>query len=334
MKTLIATLFICLLNLNACSQKSANTLLFGQAIRNSLGTNEMELVKINPYDIRIEKEFLYDKYTLEDSYSYKKTTRAFQWDKIKEGLAMLETAEQTCNSWAILQNYKNENGRAPLVRNAEKNEYNSTVDAYGVRQSQSVPLYALADASVPERYGADGSLVKCIGDSAGFVKIAAMHLDGEWYVPEKYVKEIADTAAFNKTIFVDRTNQNIVTLEKSDSVWLVRSMNPVTTGLHKPPYKYETPLGIFVIQERIPQMKFYKDGTEIIEGYSPYASRFSDGAYLHGIPVNLPRTEMIEYSPVLGTTPRSHMCVRNATSHAKFLYTWAPVEKTVVFVID
>ena len=44
-------------------------------------------------------------------------------------------------------------------------------------------------------------------------------------------------------------------------------------------------------------------------------------------PGNAPRKSLIEYSPTLGTTPRSHMCVRNATSHAKFVYDWAPVNE-------
>lgn len=58
------------------------------------------------------------------------------------------------------------------------------------------------------------------------------------------------------------------------------------------------------------------------------------GAYLHGVPVNYPDNKLIEYSWTLGTTPRSHMCVRNATSHAKFMYDWAEVEKTLVIVFD
>ena len=40
------------------------------------------------------------------------------------------------------------------------------------------------------------------------------------------------------------------------------------------------------------------------------------------------------FGTTLGTTPRSHMCVRNATSHAKFVYDWAPVNETIVFVFD
>ncbi|MGL5636936.1 MAG: L,D-transpeptidase, partial [Bacteroidales bacterium] len=64
------------------------------------------------------------------------------------------------------------------------------------------------------------------------------------------------------------------------------------------------------------------------------ANRFSGGAYIHGVPVELPATALIEYSPTLGTSPRSHMCVRNATSHAKFIYDWAPVDATIIVVID
>lgn len=68
-------------------------------------------------------------------------------------------------------------------------------------------------------------------------------------------------------------------------------------------------------------MLFLKDGSSALGGYAPYASRFTNGAYIHGVPVNVPRTAMIEYSWSLGTVPRSHMCVRNATSHAKFILT-------------
>ena len=111
-------------------------------------------------------------------------------------------------------------------------------------------------------------------------------------------------------------------------------MNPITSGLHRPPYAQETPLGIFLIQEKKQKMIYHEDGSTEIGGFAPWASRFTNGAYLHGIPVNVPRTALIEYSPSLGTTPRSHMCVRNATSHAKFIYEWAPEEKTIVFVLE
>ncbi|MGL5125265.1 MAG: L,D-transpeptidase family protein, partial [Fusobacteriaceae bacterium] len=68
--------------------------------------------------------------------------------------------------------------------------------------------------------------------------------------------------------------------------------------------------------------------------YAPNATRFTRGAYIHGIPINLPATAQVEYSPTLGTIPRSHMCVRNATSHAKYIYNWSKIGDTLVFVIE
>lgn len=76
--------------------------------------------KITPEEIQITKELLYDKYTLEDTYPYKDTTRSFQWEKIKEQLALLENIQIQPSQWAILQNYKNRNGEAPLVKNFKK----------------------------------------------------------------------------------------------------------------------------------------------------------------------------------------------------------------------
>ena len=146
---------------------------------------------------------------------------------------------------------------------------------------------------------------------------------------------VSPPLVFNKAVFVDRHNQNIASLERSGKgQWVVRSMNPSTTGRHLPPYAQETPLGMFVLQEKKVKMVFLKDGSKETGGYAPYASRFTDGAYIHGVPVNAPRKTQIEYSPSLGTTPRSHMCVRNATSHAKFIYDWAPVNETIIFVLE
>lgn len=282
----------------------------------------------------IVKDFLYDQHTLADSYPYKDTTREFQWDKIREQLSWLESAQQESATWLILQNYKNEKGEAPLVGNYHPDSYNTMADSLGVERFQGIPLYLPTDTTVPELYGRDGSLVKCLEEYTNFIKVAFIHTGKEWMIPTQYIKVIADTVVFRKTIFVDTKNQNIATLEHEGDKWLVRSMNPATTGLHKPPYEQETPSGIFVIQEKKLKMIYLADGTKETGGFAPYASRFTDGGYIHGVPVNAPRTTVIEFSPTLGTTPRSHMCVRNATSHAQFIYDWAPVEEALVFVFD
>lgn len=328
-------LVITILILNSCRQKNVDPQPTDPPSQDTVAVKDKDETKKTD-TVTVEKELLYDKYTLEDTYPYKDTTRRFQWEKIKAGLKTIDSMQIEHSSWGILQNYRNNNGEAPLVKEYHRNVYKRISDNYDVERYQSVPLYSLQDTVVPERYGRDGSLVKLIKgtDSTKFEKIETVYFPGEWLVPRKYVKEIADSIAFRSAIFVDRINENVVTLQKEGDKWMIRSMNPVTTGLHKPPHQQETPLGMFVIQEKKYKMFFLVDGTTETGGFAPYASRFTNGGYLHGVPVNAPRKDFIEYSASLGTTPRSHMCVRNATSHAQFIYDTFPVEGTVVFVIE
>lgn len=327
----LAFLFCC------CTGKPDTNRLETTASPDSIQAVHIPLPDTAPKPVLIRKALLYDKHTLVDTYAYKDTTRRFQWDKIKSGLATVEKIRKQHARWGILQNYRNRNGEAPLVRNFRRDSYKRVADTLRVERYQSAPLYLTTDTALPELYGHDGSLVKYLGKpdtSSRFAEIETVYTEGTWKVPDKYLKLIDDTVSFDKVIFVDRMNQNIATLEKSDTVWLVRSMNPATTGVHRPPYAQETPLGIFVIQEKKPRMIYLVDGSQATGGFAPYASRFSNGGYIHGVPVNAPRTALIEFSPTLGTTPRSHMCVRNATSHAKFIYDWAPVNGALVFVFD
>jgi lipoprotein-anchoring transpeptidase ErfK/SrfK len=299
------------------------------------GDREKVMKELAAEDIKIEKELLYDKHTLKDIYPYKDTTRCFQWEKIKERLALLENIRQKPSQWCILQNYKNRNGEAPLVKNFKRDAYKRVADTLGVERYQGVPLYELNDTLTPVRYGLDGLLTRHLGTKGKFTKVTPVYIGGEWYAPTKYVKLIPDTVVFDKAIFVDRHNQNITTLErKKEGEWLVRSMNPATTGQRRPPYAQPTPLGMFVLQEKKPKMIFLKDGSTATGGFAPYANRFNNGGYIHGVPTNAPAKGIIEYSYTLGTTPRSHMCVRNATSHAKFIFDWAPVNETIIFVLE
>lgn len=331
-KILLATFCIlCSCTPNVKDKQAVNA----QQQKDSVASQKPVVKEIEPEEIQITKELLYDKYTLEDTYPYKDTTRCFQWGKIKEGLALLENIQLKTERWGILQNYKNLKGEAPLVKNYKRNAYGRIADTLGVERYQSVPLYLLTDTLIPERYGQDGDLIRLSEESGNFIKVEPIFIGGNWLIPKKYIKPIQDTVVFKKAIFVDRTNQNITTLEQDNKArWVVRSMNPATSGQHHPPYAQETPLGMFVLQEKKAKMVFLKDGSKETGGYAPYASRFTDGAYIHGVPVNAPRTSLIEYSPSLGTTPRSHMCVRNATSHSKFIFDWAPVNQTIIFVLE
>jgi hypothetical protein len=288
-------------------------------------------------DISIEKSLTYDLHTLTDTFSYKDGVREFQFDKMRDRIFTLDSIQMEPAQWAILQNRKNWNGRSPEVKEYTIDEYRQVVDRWGVQRTQSAPLYIVGEYGLqaPERYGRDGSPVKIMGynaDSTAY-RVESFNAPGLWEVPLKYVKPI-DTERFDKVVMVDLTNQVIATLERAEGDrWLVRSMNPCTTGEHAPPHAYPTPYGMFVVQDRTPKM-FYTNGGPSIVGFAPWASRFSNGAFLHGVPVNDPDGKIVEFSSTLGTIPRSHACVRNASSHAKFIYDWAPLNETIVFVYN
>ncbi|SFC39388.1 Lipoprotein-anchoring transpeptidase ErfK/SrfK [Parapedobacter composti] len=287
-------------------------------------------------DIDLTKAIAFEKYALEDEYPYKDTVRVFQWEKIKEQLAYVENFQRGKKRYAILQNYKNRNGEAPVVANFVRNAYKRVSDTAGNERYQSAPLYEEGRHERPAIYGRDGSLVELLSsDTIPMVKIAGISFEGTWEVPKRYVKTLGDSVQFDQVVVVDVTNQNICTIERTEpESWRVLSMNPATTGVHKPPYSMETPLGIFVLQEKKPKMYYVKDGTSVIKGYAPHASRFNNGGYIHGVPTNHPEAPIIEYSATLGTIPRSHMCVRNASSHAKFIYDWAKTLQSLIIVID
>lgn len=289
-----------------------------------------------PVRVEIEKALLYDQYTLDDVYPYKDTTRTFQWDRIKEALRVIDSVQREPGVWGVLQNRQNVNGAAPFVKEWHKNDYNNVSDNWEVERYQSIPLYVAGD-SVPERYGRDGSWVKILrADTTETMRVAHIHNGGEWEVPARYVRMIDDSLGrgFWKVVAVDRKHQNIASMEKVDDKWLVRSMNPATTGVHRPPYAHETPLGYFVVQQKKAKMIYTHDGSDEYAGYAPWASRFSNGAYIHGVPTTDVEGQIIEFSRTLGTKPRSHMCVRNASSHAKFIYDWAPIEQALVIIIE
>lgn len=331
-------LFLCLCMLSSCSPEKATHATASAELPDSLAQTVVEpeeIKALTPQQVTLTKELLYEKYTPEDIYPYKDTTRSFQWEEVKQRLALLDNIQREPAQWAIFQNYKNRNGEAPLVKKYARDAYKRIADTLGVERYQGIPLYLLNDTITPEIYGLDGSLLKWEGEVGTFAKVVPIEMGGEWLVPQRYVKQLPDTTLFHKAIFVDRHNQNISTLERqSEANWLIRSMNPATTGQYKPPHAQETPLGMFVLQEKKARMIFLKDGSAATGGFAPYASRFNNGGYIHGVPTNVPATRLIEYSPSLGTTPRSHMCVRNATSHSKFIFDWAPVNETIIFVLE
>ncbi len=63
-----------------------------------------------PKEITLEKDFLYNKHTLEDTVPYKKGVHIFQWDKIKAALERLDSIQNESSvSWGYIFNRKNRN---------------------------------------------------------------------------------------------------------------------------------------------------------------------------------------------------------------------------------
>lgn len=339
MKPGLATLILNLLLLTlGCQQEHKNAVHKEQPIKHS---NEAPVVKqpekpkmVTTDDIIIKKDLLYEKYSLEDTYPYKDTIRSFQWDKIKTQLAFVENFQRHPSRYGVLQNYQNEKGEAPTIKNFKRDSYKRVSDSFNVERYQAAPLYDVTTDQLV-RYGRDGWLVQVVGaDTLARVPIAGVSFEGKYTVPKRYLRLINDSVQFNVINIVDVSNQNICTLEKVGKEWLIRSMNPATTGRHKPPHAQETPTGLFVVQQHKSKMFYFEDGTRTYGGFAPYATRFTAGAYIHGVPVNDPNGRIVEYSESLGTTPKSHMCVRNASSHAQFVYKRSKDLSSLVIVID
>src|SRR5690606_20505876 len=189
---LFATIFF------SCKDKPIDELLVDTKAQDSIieAKKVEEIEKNRPRtkeDIVIKKELTFDKYTLEDNYPYKDTTRIFQWDKIKEKLAYVENFQSEKITYAILQNYKNKNGEAPTVKNFVRNEYARVADTLGVERYQSAPLYIPGETQTPTIYGRDGSLVKLISsDTLDMVRIQGISFSGTWDVPKRYIKTLGD----------------------------------------------------------------------------------------------------------------------------------------------
>jgi len=159
-------------------------------------------------------------------------------------------------------------------------------------------------------------------------------------VPKKYITTWHSIKELTKVVVIDRKNQNEGVFEFRDGKWNLISYIFATTG-EKAKYKEETSLGYFMAIQTRERFLYLDDETREISGYAPYAIRFNGGAYIHGVPVEFEILEeervdpgIKEYLYTIGTVPRSHKCVRNYTSHAKFLYDWIEIGKSAVIVIE
>jgi hypothetical protein len=258
--------------------------------------------------------------------------REFQFNKMHQELNNLKSFTDNSTT-AYITNYKNSKGTAPLHNG-------STNDDYGIARYQSAPVYFSPSTKADFRYIADGTLINIIGQTDFFYQITTNNFEGEYYVPKKYVSLRNSIKELEKVVIVDRKNQNEGVFEYVDGKWNIISYIYATTG-EKAKYKLPTDLGYYMTIEKRDRFLYLDDETSEIAGYAPFALRFSGGTYIHGVPVAFVKENdklvdpgIIEYLFTIGTTPRSHKCVRNYSSHAEFLYNWAEIGKTAVIIIE
>jgi len=258
--------------------------------------------------------------------------RSFQFDKMKSSMDTLKSAVSGGRT-GYISNYKNKAGSAPLYKG-------SSADSYGNLRDQSAPAYFSLQSKSEFLYLGDGELFSITGESGSYYSVKSPRYSQTLWVPKKYVYTKNAPSSLSQVVVVDRKNQNEAVFEWTDMGWQMISYSFATTGANAK-YKFETPLGYFMAIERKSQFLYLDDVTKQISGYAPYAIRFTGGAYIHGVPVDYVKKNGKLVDPgqkesiyTLGTYPRSHKCVRNFTSHAKFLYDWVDIGRAGIIVIE
>lgn len=293
---------------------------------------------LEPDEPQLRFALRYDKYLVPEPYTYEADgeERVFRFDNMLDAVMVADEATLSDVAIAYIDNYKNRNGKAPA--------YNGkSVDGFGSARSASAPAYYDESMDGDFRYLPDGTLVSVIntGENAVEIMLVCDTAEVSYFVPDKYVRTDDALVSLEKAIVVDRGQQNIASFEKFYDKWYVISYSLATTG-KQGKYHAPTPLGYYYAIEKKDRFYYLKDGTTEVEGYAPYAVRFTAGAYIHGIATaykydaegNRLDPGIHEFSESIGTIPLSHKCVRNYTSHAKFLYDWYEHGKTIVIVIE
>lgn len=281
--------------------------------------------------------YWYDKTGLRTGYVYGPVVNVRHFElarKFSEAKA-LQADLALAGNIAYVNNYKNKRGIPPKLPGGAN-------DVFGNDYSQSAPGYSSLKNMNDFVYVQDGTLLLIIGQQSGYYQCRLPGKQTTYWIPQKYITRTSSMNKANKFVVVDRKQQNAAVFEQTASGWQLISYQVVTTGA-RDKYRYPTPLGSFMAIEKKTKFDYLHDETKEIDGYAPYVIRFSGGAYLHGVPVTYKKDPLTgatitpppaEYLSTLGTIPRSHKCVRNYTSHAKFLYDWAQIGQTAVTVIE
>lgn len=281
--------------------------------------------------------YWYDKSGIKTGYVYGPLVDVRRYDlarKIKEA-KLLQADLSSAVTLGYVNNYKNRRGIPPKLPNGAN-------DRYGNDYSQSAPGYSSLTDKKSFVYVQDGTLLVIVGKSAGYYHCRLPGKQTTYWIPQKYISITSSMKKATQYVVIDRKQQNAAIFHQSPTGWQLVSYQVVTTGT-RDKYRYPTPLGAFMALEKKTKFDYLHDLTGAVDGYAPHVVRFSGGAYLHGVPVAYKKNPItgkltdpgqVEYLSSLGTVPRSHKCVRNYTSHAKFLYDWLNIGQTAVIVIE
>ncbi len=260
------------------------------------------------------------------------TPRVFRFKRMEEAINKLKQ-ELAAGPLQYISNYKNKNGAPPQKGDA-------AVDEHGYRVYHSAPAYEEASTGANYRYAPDGMLVRILGEQNDFYHVYIPTFNKNYYIPKKYIDSGLSLSQLRHVVVVDREQQNQAAFELVDGVLNLVSYTLATTG-KAGDFSFETSPGSYKVLEKRERFEYLKKGSDDIAGYAPFATRFSGGAYIHGVPVAYKEQNgekvdpgLEEYIHTIGTFPRSSMCVRNFTSHAQFIYNWINTEQGAVIVID
>ena len=201
-------------------------------------------------------------------------------------------------------------------------------DKFGNRANQSE--FGYIDKSFKDYINIpDRTIMVVEEENDKYVKVKIDAYDnGVYYLKpssKKYLKEAGITGEVSRFIYVDRSSQNEMIIEKSGNGWNVVTSSFVTTGKDAG-NSFATPYGTFLIAYSKPVMSYTGSGGGVV-GDAKYAVRFSGGGYMHGIPSvfepkNTREQRKTATAKKIGTYPESHKCIRHYDDQIKFIYEW------------
>ena len=202
-------------------------------------------------------------------------------------------------------------------------------DKFGNRANQSE--FGYIDKSFKDYINIpDRTIMVVEEENDKYVKVKIDAYDnGVYYLKpssKKYLKEAGITGEVSRFIYVDRSSQNEMVIEKSGNGWNVVTSSFVTTGKDAG-NSFATPYGTFLIAYSKPVMQYTGSDGKTVAGDAKNAVRFSGGGYMHSIPSLFEPKETRNQRKAatakkIGTYPESHKCIRHYDDQIKFIYDW------------